>query len=134
MPSTELAPATEDEAATIAALRRGDEKAFGALVDAYRPMVLRVGSAAGPSPTVAEARGGPARGRDERRDRRRHQGATGGSAGCDLPAGCRGVVRRGGLRGARRERRQPARAAPPGADEGARRSRALLRCRRADPP
>jgi RNA polymerase sigma-70 factor (ECF subfamily) len=54
MPSTELALAIEGEAATIAALRQGDEHAFSALVDAYSPMLLRVAMSHVPSRAVAE--------------------------------------------------------------------------------
>jgi RNA polymerase sigma-70 factor, ECF subfamily len=54
MPSTDLLPALDDEAAIVAALRRGDEAAFATVVDAYSPMLLRVALTHVPSRAVAE--------------------------------------------------------------------------------
>src|SRR6266508_1938493 len=54
MQSTELAPALDDDAALVAAVRSGDESAFAALVDAYSPSLLRVAMTHVPSRAVAE--------------------------------------------------------------------------------
>lgn len=44
----------QDESATIAALRRGDEAAFAAIVDRYTPAMLRVARSYVPSQEIAE--------------------------------------------------------------------------------
>ena len=54
MPSIDSLPRLDDEAALVSALRRGDELAFAALVDAYSPMLLRVAQTHVPSRAVAE--------------------------------------------------------------------------------
>jgi RNA polymerase sigma-70 factor (ECF subfamily) len=54
MPSTEALGELEDEATVLAALRRGDDRAFARLVDAYSPMLLRVAMSHVPSRAVAE--------------------------------------------------------------------------------
>src|SRR5919197_2826196 len=54
MPSTEALGELEDEATVLAALRRGDDRVFAAMVDAYSPMLLRVAMSHVPSRAVAE--------------------------------------------------------------------------------
>jgi RNA polymerase sigma-70 factor, ECF subfamily len=54
MLSIDVLPALDDERALLAALRRGDERAFAAMVDAYSPMLLRVAMSHVPSRAVAE--------------------------------------------------------------------------------
>jgi len=44
----------EDDAAVVAALRRGDDAAFAALLDRYGPAMLRIASSRVPSRSIAE--------------------------------------------------------------------------------
>ena len=54
MPSTELLPALDDEAAVVAALRRGDARVFAALFDAYSPGLVHAATTFVASRAVAE--------------------------------------------------------------------------------
>src|SRR5919109_2015279 len=54
MPSTSEQPATLDEQSLLWALRRGDERAFETLLDAYGAALLRLARSHVPSQAVAE--------------------------------------------------------------------------------
>ncbi len=54
MTSVQQTPAANDDAATVAALRAGDEAAFTRLVEQYHPSMVRLATAYVPSHSVAE--------------------------------------------------------------------------------